>query len=125
MTQTSLTVRGVLLEDIHVDVVAAGPSAGAGVYDYDGVRVLSGTSADIVELLRRRSYTSASVHFLNPDIWEGIEPSLAELNFHLFFHGYESSRWIRYASNYPTGNHLDRAIDAFTRIGRELGVIGA
>lgn len=96
---------------IHVDVVAAGPSAGAGVYDYDGVRVLSGTSADIVELLRRRSYTSASVHFLNPDIWEGIEPSLAELNFHLFFHGYESSRWIRYASNYPTGNHLDRAID--------------
>src|SRR5699024_9117182 len=96
----------------------AGPSAGAGVYDYDGVRVMSGTRADITELLRRRSYTSASVHFLNHDTWAGIEPWLGELDFHLFFHGYESSRWIRYASNYPTGNHLDRAINRSVELQR-------
>lgn len=95
----------------HVDVVAAGPSAGAGVYEYDGVRVLSGTSADLNELLRRRSYTSASVHFLNQAIWDGIESWLPELDFHMFFHGYEARRWIRNASQQPTGNHLERAIE--------------
>lgn len=96
---------------VHVDVVTVDSPTGSAVYEYDGVRVLSGTTADVVELLRRRSYTSASVHFLSTAIWDAIESHLDELDVHLFFHGYESSSWIRYASNYANGDHLDYGIN--------------
>ena len=104
-------VKQYLQAGVAVDVVCAGYSVDQDLYEYDGVRVLTGHGEEISEILRRQTYTSVSAHFLNARIWNGIEPFLSELDFHVFLHGYECSRWIRRVGNYRNGLDLERAIE--------------
>src|SRR5699024_2848988 len=104
-------VKRYLEAGVAVDIVCAGYSVDQDLYEYDGVRVLTGHGEEIAEILTRQAYTSASVHFLNRRIWDALEPHLANLDVHVFLHGYESSRWVRQLSNYRTGRDLERAID--------------
>jgi glycosyltransferase involved in cell wall biosynthesis len=104
-------VKRYLEVGVAVDVVCAGYSVDQDLYEYDGVRVLTGHGEEISETLKRQSYTSVSVHFLNRRIWDALEPFLENLDVHVFLHGYESSRWVRQLSNYRTGRDLERAIE--------------
>lgn len=104
-------VKRYLEAGVAVDIVCAGYSVEQDLYEYDGVRVLTGHGEEISEILSRQVYTSVSVHFLNRRIWDALEPYLEKLDVHVFLHGYESSRWVRQLSNYRTGRDLERAID--------------
>lgn len=104
-------VKQYLEAGVAVDVVCAGYSVDQDLYHYDGVRVLTGHGEEISEVLKRQAYTSVSIHFLNNRIWNAIEPFLADLDVHVFLHGYECSRWIRRVWNYKHGQDLERAIE--------------
>lgn len=103
-------VKQYLAAGVAVDVVCAGYSVDQDLFEYDGVRILTGHGEEISEVLKRQSYTSVSVHFLNRRIWSALEPFLAKLDVHLFLHGYECSRWVRRIWNYRNGKELERAI---------------
>lgn len=103
---------------VSVDVVLAAPSSPTRIYEYDGVRVLSGHGPEIGELLARQDYHSASVHFLNELMWTHLEPFAADLDIHVFLHGYECDRWIRRVFNFASGTELERAIDRTLRLQR-------
>lgn len=104
-------VKHYLASGVAVDVVCAGYSVDHDLFEYDGVRVLSGKGQEIDEVLKRQRYTSVSCHFMNPLIWRGLEPHLADIDLHVFLHGYECSRWIRRVCNYQTGTELERALN--------------
>lgn len=104
-------VKQYLSSGVAVDVVCAGYSVDQELYEYDGVRVLTGHGQEIAEILKRQTYTSVSVHFLNRLMWEALKPFLADLDIHIFLHGYECSRWVRQLSNYNSGRDLERAIE--------------
>lgn len=95
----------------NVDVVLAGYSVTDRIYEFDGVRVLSGQGPEIAELLQRASYDSISVHFLNRLMWDNMKPHLERQRVHVFLHGYECSRWVRRIGNYSNGTKLERAIN--------------
>ncbi|MGW5853770.1 glycosyltransferase family 4 protein [Micrococcus sp. NPDC055215] len=103
---------------IHVDVVLAAPSLPARIYEYDGVRVLSGHGPEITAVLQRQRYHSASVHFLNELMWTHLEPFAADLDIHVFLHGYECDRWIRRVFNFASSTELERGIDRTLRLQR-------
>ena len=96
---------------VHVDVVLASPSTTDRIYEFDGVRVLSGRGPEISELLSRVTYDSVSVHFLNRMMWDYLEPHLADITLHVFLHGYECSSWIRRFQNLNGSGTLPRAGD--------------
>lgn len=104
-------VKHYLAAGVAVDVVCAGFSVDQDLYEFDGVRVLTGRGPEIAEVLARQDYRSVSVHFMNQLIWQAIEPHMEKLNVHVFLHGYECSRWIRRIDNYANGTALERAID--------------
>lgn len=104
-------VKQYLQTGVAVDVVCAGYSVDQDLYQYDGVRVLTGHGEEITEVLKRQNYTSVSVHFLNRRIWNALKPFLADLDVHLFLHGYECSRWVRRLWNYRNGKEFERAIE--------------
>jgi glycosyltransferase involved in cell wall biosynthesis len=104
-------VKQYLDAGVAVDVVCAGYSVDQDLYQYDGVRVLTGHGEEITQILKRQTYTSVSIHFLNRRIWNALEPFLADLDVHVFLHGYECSRWVRRLWNYRTGKDLERAIE--------------
>ncbi|MGO1544834.1 MAG: glycosyltransferase family 4 protein [Gulosibacter sp.] len=95
----------------HVDVLIAGYSADQEIFEYEGIRVLAGNGPEIDTLLKKQVYDSVSVHFLNPRMWEYIEPHISNISLHVFVHGYETSHWIRRIMNIPNGTSLERSID--------------
>ncbi len=103
---------------VQVDVVLAAPSRPRRVYEYDGVRVLSGDGSEITEVLQRQRYANASVHFLNELMWTHLEPFAGELDLHVFLHGYECDRWIRRVFNFSSGTELERGIDRTLQLQR-------
>ena len=98
-------------QGVAVDVVLAGYSVEQDLYEYDGVRVLSGKGAEITEVLQRQRYRSVSAHFMNELMWNGLQPMIDEIELHVFLHGYECSRWVRRLGNYARGIDLERAVD--------------
>lgn len=103
---------------VHVDVVLAAPSLPPRIYEYDGVRVLSGHGPEISEVLARQDYHSISVHFLNALMWEHLRAHAADTPVHVFLHGYECDRWIRRVFNFASGTELERAVDRTLRLQR-------
>ncbi|WP_309081895.1 glycosyltransferase family 4 protein [Zhihengliuella sp.] len=92
---------------VAVDVVVAGPNAAPRIYEYDGVRVLSGSGPVLRGLLSaveagaglRGTYTSASTHFLNDYLWAAVGEHRAELDWYVYVHGFEARHWVRTLCN--------------------------
>lgn len=104
-------VKRYLETGAQVDVVLAGYSVTNRIYEFDGVRVLSGQGPEVAALLSSVNYDSISVHFLNHLMWDNMREHMEGQQVHVFLHGYECSRWIRRLGNYPTGTALERAIN--------------
>ena len=94
----------------RVDVIAFGRRRPRKVYEYDGVRVLSGYGHELMGLLAARSYTSVSVHFLNPTMWNVIYPARHRTRFVFFLHGYEVDRFVRREFEQRTDEALRLAV---------------
>lgn len=106
-------VRAYQQSGAEVDVVSYGKRRRRGIYEYDGVSVLSGYVAELEGLLAKRSYDSISVHFLNPEMWTVLEPNieLYETPLTVFIHGYEADRWIRRVFDINSSDRLRSVID--------------
>jgi glycosyltransferase involved in cell wall biosynthesis len=93
-----------------IDVIAFGRRRTKRIYEYDGVRVLSGYGYELLGLLALRDYVSVSVHFLNPNMWNLLYPARHRSRFVFFLHGYEVDRWIRREFEHGTPEELRLAI---------------
>lgn len=92
---------------VAVDVVVTGTRVPQQIYEYQGVRVLSGSGSVLRALLQqvhadrglRATYTSASTHFLNEYIWASVGQFREELEWYIFLHGFEARHWVRTLCN--------------------------
>ncbi|WP_189351073.1 glycosyltransferase family 4 protein [Zhihengliuella salsuginis] len=107
---------------VTVDVVVTGPRVAQRIYEYDGVRVLSGSSPLLRAFLAlvdhggvreaggdrrtkegpgglRRTYSSASTHFLNDQIWAAVGDYRKQLDWYVYVHGFEARHWVRTLCN--------------------------
>lgn len=95
----------------HVDVIAFGKRRSRTVYEYDGVRVLSGYVHELSGLLATEKYDSVSIHFLNSEMWNVASPYLHSGSTYVFVHGYEARSWIRQSFEHQTSQQLENAIE--------------
>lgn len=103
-------VKGYLKSGAAVDVVSFGPNRSREIYEYDGVRVLSGHNFELAGLLSSQPYESVSVHFLNAGMWNALYDFRQKSRFVFFLHGYEVDRWIRRDFQLDTPEKLSAAI---------------
>ncbi|MDJ0316226.1 glycosyltransferase family 4 protein [Arthrobacter antibioticus] len=102
----------------QVDVVAFGKRLPQKIYEYKDVKVLSGYVNELLYLLSTQEYESVSVHFLNHEMWNVLNPFLKDLNLFVYLHGYEVNRWVRRIFEYNTTEELTGNIERTLQLQR-------
>ena len=101
---------------LEVDVVAFGKRLPRTIYNYNGIRVLSGYSNELAGLLASRSYSSLNVHFLNSEMWNVLKGNIPKGTvFNVFVHGYEVRNWSRMPDDIVLKENLDARIERSLR----------
>lgn len=90
-------VRRYAAADSRVDVFRFNPYKPSGPSEFEGVDVRTGMQQELESVLRTGGYERILVHFLDPAMWEVLEPFATEVDIVLWFHGAEVQAWHRRA----------------------------
>lgn len=88
-------VKNYVAAGLDVDVVRFGKRVNSGVYEYEGVNVLSGYVNELRGILASVEYDSISVHFLNAEMWKVLGSFVQDTRVYVYIHGFEADNWIR------------------------------
>lgn len=94
--------------EVHVAVVSR--KAQPEIFEYDGVRVIAGSGAELNHLLAQQKYTSISTHFLSEYMWSQLAGNLDGQQLYCYIHGFEARRWVRSLHNYRSSDVLEREL---------------
>lgn len=86
---------------IEVDIYSMRPDGSKiGKYYFDGVEVYNGDKNALTFLLNSKAYEKILIHFVNPQMIEGIKNSKKDHKLIIWIHGFETERWFRRKFNY-------------------------
>ncbi len=87
---------------INVDVVWVSSSLQRHSYAFDGVRVTICDGLTLKQTLLHSGHSAIAVHFLDEEIWSGIEQAAQQVRTVVWLHGAEVQSWARRSYNFDT-----------------------
>lgn len=94
---------------LRTDVFALNPRAARKHYEFEGIDVAVGASAEVASLLSGAGYDSVLVHFLDRAMWESLRPQLPNTRVVVWVHGAEVQPWYRRDFNYASDSEREAA----------------
>ena len=88
-------VKGYKQSGIAVDVFQFRPNEPADFYEYESVKVLTGGSKALREILAHNGYRGVMVHFMDVEMWRVLKKHLDETKIIVWIHGFEIQPWYR------------------------------
>ncbi len=95
---------------LKVDAFGFRKYDGIGGYTYQGIPIYEGGGAELVQILRARTYKKVMVHFIDRNLYFYIRKELegTDTSLIVWCHGYEILKWDRRRFNYA-GHEIDEA----------------
>lgn len=88
-------VLGYKAQGLRTEVFRLRPREQLECSSFDGVDVMEGDHDTLAKVLQTGEVKSLSLHFLEPSLWQAIEPHLRDVKVTVWLHGYEAQAAAR------------------------------